>query len=207
MSSAFPFGHRDDTWQQQQQQPGPAHGHVARPEYGVGHLLYANPAYRELHELHTSPEILFEEQALRNGRNWGEDLTLYTGAGYLAGAAAGAIAGLRRAAAEAERGESLKLRASRVLNNCSSVGRAYGTRLGVIAMLFSGTKSTVSYYRSRADDWINTAAAGVSAGALYRIPGGPRAAIVGGIVGGILSGAAYVAERPLLEKFAPNLGI
>ncbi|CAL5018839.1 unnamed protein product [Urochloa decumbens] len=192
----------DDAWQaaapeEEQQQ---RHQHqVVFPHY---------PAYRALalYELPTSPESLFEEQALRSCRTWSEDLTLYTGVSYLTGVAAGAVEGLRRAAVEAERGESLKLRTSRALNNCSSVGRACGNRLGVIAMLFSGTRSALSHYRSGADDWVNTAAAGVATGALYRMPGGPRSAIVGGLVGGILAGAGLVAGRPLLHKFAPNLG-
>ncbi|PUZ77014.1 LOW QUALITY PROTEIN: hypothetical protein GQ55_1G336900 [Panicum hallii var. hallii] len=191
-SRPIPADPRGDAWLQ----PGPAHRHVALPDDGV---VFANSAYRALYELSTS----FEEQALRKGRIWSEDLTLCTGVGYLAGA----VAGLPRAAVEAERGESLKLRASRVLNNCSSVGRSYGNRVGVIGMLFSGTKSGISHYRSGADDWINTAAAGVSTGALYRMPGGPRSAIVGGIVGGIMAGAALLAGKPLIEKFAPNLGI
>ncbi|RLM80231.1 mitochondrial import inner membrane translocase subunit TIM23-3-like [Panicum miliaceum] len=151
-SRPIPADPHGDAWLQ----PGPAHHHVALPDDGV---VFANPAYRALYELSTSPEILFEEQALRIGRTWSEELTLCTGVGYLAGAAAGAVAGLPRAAVEAERGESLKLRVSRVLNNCSSVGRSYGNRVGVIAMLFSGTKSGISHYRSGADDWINTAAA------------------------------------------------
>ncbi|RLN09666.1 mitochondrial import inner membrane translocase subunit TIM23-3-like [Panicum miliaceum] len=201
MSRPIPADPRNDAWLQ----AGPAHRHVARPDDGV--VVFANLAYRALYDLSTSPEILFEEDALRKGRTWSEDLTMRTGVGYLTGAAAGAVAGLPRAAAEAERGESLKLRASRVLNNCSSVGRSYGNRVGVIAMLFSGTKSGISHYRSGANDWINTAAAGVSTGALYRMPGGPRSAVVGGIVGGIMAGAALLNGRPLLDKFAPNLGI
>ncbi|RCV07731.1 hypothetical protein SEVIR_1G273750v4 [Setaria viridis] len=200
MSRAVPADdhHRDDAWQAA---GPPVHHHPH-------HAVFTNPAYyRALYDFSTSPEILFEEQALRNGRTWSEDLTLCTGVGYLTGAVAGAAAGLRRAAVEAEPGESFKLRVSRALNNCSSVGRAGGNRLGVIAMLFSGTRSVVSHYRSGADDWINTAAAGVSTGALYRMPGGPRAAVVGGIVGGIMAGAAIVAGKPLLEEYAPNLGI
>ncbi|CAN6233980.1 unnamed protein product [Urochloa humidicola] len=171
-------------------------------------IVHPNPAYtyRMLYELPTSPEILFQDQAaLRTSCT--DDFTICIGVSYLTGAAAGALEGLRRAAVEAERGESLKLRASRALNNCSSVGRSCGNRLGIIAMLFSGTRSAIAHYRSGADDWINTADAGVTAGALYRMPGGPRSAVVGGLVGGILAGAGIVAGRPLLRKFAPKLGI
>ncbi|KAJ1280573.1 hypothetical protein BS78_04G242900 [Paspalum vaginatum] len=194
---------RDDTTRQ----PDPGRRYIPMPENSG--LLAFRPMYPGIYDIPSTPELLFEEEALQEGRTWGEDLTLYTGASYLAGATAGAVAGLRRAAVEAERGESLKLRFSRVLNNCGSAGRAYGNRLGVIAMLFSATKSGVRECRSgsRADDWINTAAAGIATGALYRMPGGPRSAIVGGIFGGILAGAGFVAGRPLLKKFAPNLGI
>jgi import inner membrane translocase subunit TIM23 len=197
MSRAIPADdhHRDDPWQT-----------AAPPLYH--HPVFINPAaYRALYDLPTSPEYLFEEEALQNGLTWGEHLTLCTGVGYLTGVTVGAVEGLRRAAVEAERGESFKLRVSRALNNCGSVGRAGGNRLGVIAMFFSGTRSAVSHFRSGADDWINTAAAGVSAGALYRMPGGPRAAMVGGIIGGIMVGAGIVAGKPLLEKYAPNLGV
>ncbi|BAS90536.1 Os04g0566700 [Oryza sativa Japonica Group] len=67
-------------------------------------------SFRELYDLPTSPEFLFHEEALRSRRTCGEDLTFYTGCGYLVGRAAGAAAGLKRAAEEAERGESMKLR-------------------------------------------------------------------------------------------------
>ncbi|KAF8768647.1 hypothetical protein HU200_007200 [Digitaria exilis] len=208
MSRAIPADPRDDDGLHLQPGPGQQpHPHVQRLDYAGG-LVYGNPAaYRALYDIPTSPELLFNDEALRRGRSWGEDLTLYTGVGFLTGAAAGALAGIRRAAAEAERGETFKLRVNRVLNNCGSVGRAYGNRLGVIAMLFAGTKAGVVHYRSGADDWINTAAAGVGTGALYRMPGGPRAAIVGGIVGGVMAGAALFAGKPLLDKFAPKLGI
>ena len=201
MSRANPVNPRDDTTMQ----PDGGRRYIPMPE-NIG-LLAFRPMYPGMYDVPSAPELLFEEEALKEGRSWGEDLTLYTGVSYLAGTTAGAVAGLRRAAVEAERGESLKLRFSRVLNNCGSAGRAYGNRLGVIAMLFSATKSGVREFRSGADDWINTAAAGISTGALYRMPGGPRSAIVGGVFGGFLAGAGFVAGRPLLKKFAPNLGI
>ncbi|KAG8044327.1 hypothetical protein GUJ93_ZPchr0006g43926 [Zizania palustris] len=181
------------------------------PADAEGRRLYAPPrpqpqgfafpaTYRDLYDLPTSPEFLFEEDALMKTRSWSDNLTYYTGTGYLTGAASGGLVGLRRAVAEAERGESVKLLLNRALNQTGSIGRTYGNRLGVIGTLFAGNESAVRALRGGADDWVNTVAAGVGSGALYRIASGPRSVIVAGIVGGVLAGAAG-AVRPLLERY------
>ncbi|KQK00726.1 hypothetical protein BRADI_3g51430v3 [Brachypodium distachyon] len=167
-----------------------------RPAFGRGAQL--------LYDLPTSPEFLFEEEALRKNRTWGENLTFYTGVGFCAGSLTGGARGLGRAIAAAERGESAKLRLSRALNECGSVGRKHGNRLGVIGLLFGGAESAVRHFRDDQDDWITTVSAGVGTGAIYGCPSGPRAAVVRGIVGGVLAGAS-TAVKPLLEKFAPDL--
>lgn len=131
-----------------------------------------------------------------NGNTWAENLTLHAGACYLVGGAWGAAVGLRRAAAESQRGEPAKLRASRALTRCSAVGRAYGSRLGIIGLLFGGVKSAASGLRG-VDDWKNSVAAAMGAGLLYCAPAGPRSAVCGCVVGGLTAGATLVAFRTL----------
>lgn len=199
-SPGFPFDSSDATPQADQDRP------YITPRLSPVEGVVYNPAFLKFYDLPTSPEVLLDDTDLTGGMSWGNDLTLYTGTGYLSGAALGVFAGLRRAIIEAEHGESAKLRVNRILNNCGTVGRSYANRLGLIAMFFAGTKTGVRMYRSGADDWINTAAAGIGTGALFRMPGGVRAAAVGGVVGGLLAGAAIVAGKaPMFNRSTPNI--
>lgn len=108
-----------------------------------------NIPYRTIYDLPTSPEYLFQEEALAQRRSWGENLTYYTGVGYLAGATGGAAVGLRRAAQAAEPGETTKLRLNRVLNSCGQDGRRFGNTLGVIGLLYAGMESGMVAIRDR----------------------------------------------------------
>ncbi|XP_048533070.1 mitochondrial import inner membrane translocase subunit TIM23-1-like isoform X2 [Triticum urartu] len=156
-------------------------------------------AYKNLYDLPTSPEFLFQEEALLQRRSWGENLTYYTGVGYLSGAVAGAAVGLREAARAAERGDTAKIRANRLLNSCGSAGRRVGNRLGVIGLLYAGMESGMVSARDGHDDWINSLVAGLGTGALFRAAQGPRSAAVAGALGGVLAMAAKQAAK----RYAP----
>ncbi|KAH7668487.1 Mitochondrial import inner membrane translocase subunit TIM23 protein [Dioscorea alata] len=171
-----------------------------------GRRLY-NP-YQDLqiprqivYDLPTSPEILFHEESIRQHRSWGENLTYCTGVGYLAGAVAGGSIGLRDGLRTAEQGDSMKLRINRVLNSSGHTGRRLGNKLGVVGLLYAGMESGLVALRDK-DDWMNSVAAGLGTGALFRAASGPRSAAVAGAIGGLMVGAA-VAVKQVFKRYVP----
>ncbi|KAF5931818.1 hypothetical protein HYC85_027989 [Camellia sinensis] len=88
-----------------------------------------------LYKLPTSPEFLFSEESLSQRRSWGENLTYYTGIGYLSGSLAGAGKGLVEGIKASENGDSVKLKVNRMLNGSGHTGRRLGNRAGVMGLL------------------------------------------------------------------------
>ncbi|XP_042461065.1 mitochondrial import inner membrane translocase subunit TIM23-2-like [Zingiber officinale] len=177
-----------------------------RSQDSSGRRLY-NPyqdlqiPYRTLYEIPTSPEFLFQEESHAQRRSWGENLTYYTGIGYLAGSGAGASIGLRRAVLSAEPGDTLKIRANRILNSCGQDGRRIGNRVGVICLMYAGLESGMVAARDT-DDWVNSVVAGLGTGALFKAANGPRSAAVAGAIGGLMVGAAF-AGKQVLKRYVP----
>ncbi|KAJ6835417.1 mitochondrial import inner membrane translocase subunit TIM23-2-like [Iris pallida] len=157
--------------------------------------------HRAAYPLPTTPEFLFQEESLAQRRSWGENLTYYTGIGYLTGATAGASIGLRTGLSAAEPGDTLKLRVNRLLNSCGAEGRRFGNRVGVIGLLYAGLESGMVAARDT-NDWANSVAAGLGTGALFRAASGPRSAAVAGAIGGLAVGAA-VAGKQLVKRYVP----
>ena len=157
--------------------------------------------YRQIYNLPTSPEFLFQEESVAQRRSWGENLTYYTGIGYLAGAAGGASLGLYQGLNAAEKGDTLKLRINRILNSSGHDGRKWGNKLGVIGLLYAGLESGMVAVRDR-DDWVNSVAAGLGTGALFRAANGPRSAAVAGAIGGLMVGA-MVGGKQMLRRYVP----
>lgn len=156
---------------------------------------------QSLYNLPTSPEFLFHEESLNSRRSWGENLQYYTGSGYLSGAVLGAIKGSVEGLRQAEPSDSLKLRVNRVLNSGGQVGRRLGNSLGVLGLIFAGMESGLIYLRD-SDDLLNTVAAGLGTGAIYRAAGGLRSAAIAGAIGGITAAAA-VAGKQAVKRYVP----
>lgn len=157
--------------------------------------------YKNIYDLPTSPEFLFQEESIAQRRSWGENLTYYTGIGYLSGAVVGGALGLREAIRGAEPGDTMKLRINRVLNSSGQSGRRIGNRLGVLGLLYAGMESGLVAVRD-SDDWMNSVAAGLGTGALFKAASGPRSAAVAGAIGGLMVGAA-VAGKQVLKRYVP----
>ncbi|KAH7430035.1 hypothetical protein KP509_09G079800 [Ceratopteris richardii] len=155
----------------------------------------------KLYRLPSSPEYLFPEEAAVQRRNWSENLTYYTGCGYLAGALTGGGLGISDGLRAAEKDDTLKLIVNRVLNASGHRGRSYGNKLGVVGLLYAGIESTIVHYRDT-DDILNSIAAGLGTGAVYRVAGGPRAAAFAGAIGGICAGSA-VAGKHVFKRYVP----
>ncbi|CAA7410896.1 unnamed protein product [Spirodela intermedia] len=157
--------------------------------------------YQTIYNLPTSPEFLFQEESIAQRRSWGENLTYYTGCGYLVGSVGGASKGLFEAVRAAEGGDTLKLRVNRILNTSGQTGRRIGNRLGVIGLMYAGLESGMVLTRDT-DDWVNSVVAGLGTGALFKAASGPRSAAVAGALGGLMVGAA-VAAKQVAKRYVP----
>uniref|UniRef100_A0A7N0VMM6 Mitochondrial import inner membrane translocase subunit TIM23 n=1 Tax=Kalanchoe fedtschenkoi TaxID=63787 RepID=A0A7N0VMM6_KALFE len=160
-----------------------------------------NVPIQRLYQLPTSPEFLFQEEYKTQRRSWGENLTYYTGVGYLGGAIVGAGKGLVEGVKASEPGDTTKLRVNRILNASGQNGRRFGNRTGVIGLIYAGLESGIVEVRDT-DDVINSVMAGLGTGAIYKAASGVRSAAVGGVIGGMLVGAA-VAGKQLMKRYVP----
>lgn len=181
--------------------PGDENGRFYNP-YSEYHGTTFDPrSVNKLYRLPSSPEFLFPEEAAVQRRNWSENLTYYTGCGYLSGVIMGGSLGFVDGLRAAEAGDTTKLRINRILNGSGHRGRSYGNKLGVVGLLYAGMESGIMHYRGT-DDILNSIAAGLGTGALFRVAAGPRAAAFAGAVGGIAAATA-VAGKQIFKRYSP----
>ncbi|XP_068640104.1 mitochondrial import inner membrane translocase subunit TIM23-2-like [Aristolochia californica] len=156
---------------------------------------------QNLYKLPTAPEFLFQEESIAQRRSWGENLTYYTGCGYLTGAVTGAGKGFFEAVKAIEPTDTWKLRVNRILNSSGHTGRKFGNRVGVIGLMYAGLESGIVSFRDD-DDIMNSVLAGLGTGALFKAASGPRSAAVGGAIGGLMVGAA-VGAKQIVKRYVP----
>ncbi|CAN8239545.1 unnamed protein product [Cochlearia groenlandica] len=154
-----------------------------------------------LYKLPTSPEFLFAEESLRQRRKWGENLTFYTGTGYLGGSVAGASIGVFTGVKSFESGDTTKLKINRILNASGHAGRTWGNRIGVIGLVYAVIESGVCDAMDRDDVWTSVVA-GLGTGAVCRAARGVRSAAVAGALGGLAAGAV-VAGKQIFKRYVP----
>eukprot|EP01025_Chloroclados_australasicus_P002927 TRINITY_DN1066_c0_g1_i1.p2 TRINITY_DN1066_c0_g1~~TRINITY_DN1066_c0_g1_i1.p2 ORF type:complete len:217 (+),score=26.26 TRINITY_DN1066_c0_g1_i1:149-799(+) len=137
-----------------------------------------------------APEFIFTEEAVAKRRSWSENLTYYTGVGYLGGALIGGILGFMWNFQHKPQagGDSLRFMVNRFLNTTGRTGRAAGNAFGVLGLFFSGFESFILYMNDgRIPDELGTVAAGFCTGALYRSTRGLKASAITGGVGAIVA--------------------
>ncbi|KAL3618219.1 hypothetical protein CASFOL_038540 [Castilleja foliolosa] len=156
---------------------------------------------RTVYNLPTLPEYLFAEESIAQRRSWGENLTYYTGIGYLAGATGGAARGFVSGVKAIEPTDTLKLKINRILNGSGHSGRQIGNRCGIIGLMYAGLESGMVAARDT-DDVINSVVAGLGTGALYKAAAGLRSAAVAGAIGGVAVGIA-VTGKQVLKRYVP----
>ena len=169
--------------------------------------LYPNIDPRTIQGIYTlpdSPEYLFSEEATVHRRSFGDNLTFYTGAFYLAGATIGGVRGTVEGVRAWEAGDSTKLRTNRILNAAGSRGRAMGNGAGIVGLLYSGIEGGACYFRGGADDVWNAVLGGLGTGALYKAASGPRTAAIAGALGGVAA-ASVAAGRQIGKRYLPSL--
>ena len=152
-----------------------------------------------MYRLPQTPEFLFKEEAQIQRRSLGDNLTFFTGTGYLTGISFGGIRGLFEGIRAREAGDTTKIRINRILNSSGHHGRVAGNTLGVLGLLYGGLEGASCQYRGT-DDVFNSLLAGLVTGALYKAAAGPRTAAIAGAVGGVAAGA-LAASRHLTKRY------
>lgn len=182
-----------------------SNAHRQPPRAGLGAALDRRDGHRPTFVLPDRPEFLFDEEASVHTRSWSENLTYYTGVGYLSGALLGGARGgygaLSTPLAVTAGADSSRLRVNALLNGSGRAGRTSGNALGALGLFFASFESFAHYLNS--DGWVPeevpTLAAGAFSGAIYRSPRGPRQAAAAGAIG-LAAATALLGARTFISR-------
>ncbi|XP_049839761.1 mitochondrial import inner membrane translocase subunit Tim23 [Schistocerca gregaria] len=159
--------------------------------------LNFNPVYLP----QSQPEFIFPEGASRQRGRY-ELAFSQIGVSCMAGATIGGINGFYNGLKSTTlAGHTGKLRRTQLLNYVMKQGAATANTLGVIAVMYSGFGTILSWMRG-CDDELNTISAATATGLLYKSSAGLRKCAIGGGVGFTLA-AAYClwSSRDKLQDF------
>ncbi|KAK9816821.1 hypothetical protein WJX72_005370 [[Myrmecia] bisecta] len=175
---------------------------VYNPYEGINNAI-AGQSGKFVYKLPKQPEFLFSEEATVHKRSWSENLTYYTGTGYLSGAILGGASGAvtaMRSSPQLDVAPTARLRLNRLLNVSGRSGRQAGNALGVLGLFFSTMESTLGHFSDgTVPDEFNSIGAGFLTGSIFRSTRGPRAAAIAGAVGAAAA-AGLVAARNTVSK-------
>jgi len=148
-----------------------------------------------------APEHLFSEEATRHKRSWGENVSYYTGLGYLGGTLCGGlyggVEGTRAKAPQASL-DTNKLRLNRLINATMHRGKMFGNTFGILGLFYAVTETMAQNYLDHTvPDELSSILAGMVTGGLYRGAAGPRSIAVGSAMGGMAALALVMGKSVL----------
>lgn len=131
----------------------------------------------------------------RKAKSFYEQLMFRSGTCYFTGITAGSVGGYAYGLHKSRGFPNLKLRVNAMLNQGGKIGSTAANTLGVMAILYTFSRSMLNTIRKK-DTWHNQVGAGAIAGALFRAGAGPMHGLIGGVtVGAIVFGGVTVGEH------------
>ncbi|KAL1408468.1 Mitochondrial import inner membrane translocase subunit tim23 [Vanrija albida] len=116
-------------------------------------------------------------------RGWTDDLCVGTGTTYLSGLGIGGLWGMKEGLSRPlGPNASMRLRLNSVLNSCTRRGSFTGNSLGVLAIFYNLSNSSLDAVRNK-HDALNSMAAGALSGGIYKCTAGVRPMLVGAALG------------------------
>lgn len=153
----------------------------------------------------SQPEFIFPEGASRQ-RGRFEHAFSQIGASCMVGAGLGGMGGFYNGLKITTlAGQKGRLRVTQLINHTMKKGAASANTLGVIALMYSGFGTILSYARN-AEDELNTLAAASLTGMLYKSTSGLKKCATGGAVGlGIAAAYCLWTSKDRYSEFKRQL--
>jgi len=145
----------------------------------------------------------YEAQKIKPAKPAGVRISFNTGVswglGFFGGSAYGIIDGLRTAVSPVWR-----VRLNSALNGASRYGSHYGNTLGSVVFLYTTSlyiidEFKVETYSPILPEYVNSTLSGLSTGIVYKSTKGPRAALLAGCIGAVVSNIIFAVAPRLVQ--------